>query len=397
MEMRQSLTATKKIMYIPYDNNCHVIEPIFLYIKHLCLAGKSKNTLKNNCRHLLIFWQYLEDNNMDYISFIGAKGNGSKKAYENITEYRLWLTYPTLSSKVVPIDGVKRARKDSSVNQMISSLLNFYDFLCSTGIVEEIPFLTQRAVLSHSNSFLREMYMSKTKKRKSLFTTKVTPEEPKYVSSEDFELCWNACTNRRNKIIIGLMFDGGLRVSEVIGLHIEDLSDIHKNIIHIVKRNDLENKDAAVKYDSVGDVVVGNRLRDEIIKYLIEDLKGIDTPYLVINFCGKNKLNAMSERNIEEMVEDLGKRAGLKYHLTPHMFRHGCAMEMVHASVDTLAIATKLRHKNISSTQIYAKMDLADKYKVQEKLTNYRKEVFSPLDVDFDEIAKYLERDDAIE
>ena len=59
-------------------------------------------------------------------------------------------------------------------------------------------------------------------------------------------------TNPRNRIIIGLLFEGGLRVSELIGLNICDLKDINQGIVHIVKRDDPNNPDAAVKYNSIG-------------------------------------------------------------------------------------------------------------------------------------------------
>ena len=75
-------------------------------------------------------------------------------------------------------------------------------------------------------------------------------------------------TNPRNRIIIGLLFEGGLRVSELIGLNICDLKDINQGIVHIVKRDDPNNPDAAVKYNSIGDVFVSPALAKEINDFL---------------------------------------------------------------------------------------------------------------------------------
>ena len=79
------------------------------------------------------------------------------------------------------------------------------------------------------------------------------------------------------------MFEGGLRVSEVIGLNIADLRDIGNNKIYITKRNDPNNPDSAVKYDSEGTVFVSDTLAREINNYLIETLSDIDTDYVIIN------------------------------------------------------------------------------------------------------------------
>lgn len=394
MDMVKTKTKSGKRFYLPYDNDGKVIMPIFEFLKNMVINGKSHNTIRNNCQYLLTFWQYLEDNGWDYIDFIGKAGEKTQKAYDNLTDYKLWLLYPGIHDKVIPINGVEQARKESTVNQMMYSVIEFYTFLATTNMVAEIPFISHRQAITHSNSFLREMTIYKKDKKKSLFSSKVVEEEPEFITEEEFELCWNACTSRRNRIIIGLMYYGGLRVSEVVGLNISDMKEIYKNVIHVVERDDPDNEDAAVKYHSVGTVVINDKLRDEIITYMNEDLHGIDTNYLIVNFKGKNKYGAMTTDNIRDMIDGLAKKVKLN-HLHPHMFRHGCAMSMVHADVDIISISGQLRHKNISSTQVYAKMDMRAKVATQKKLAEHRKETFAPYDIDFDEITKYLlESDD---
>lgn len=93
------------------------------------------------------------------------------------------------------------------------------------------------------------------------------------------------------------------------------------------------------------------------------------------------------------MVENLGNKAGLK-HLHPHMFRHGCAMDMLIHDMDLFSIAKQLRHRNVSTTQIYAKMDITSLIAAHKKLSEAREESFEPYDIDMNEIAEYLLGDD---
>jgi len=393
MDMVKTTTKSGKTFYLPYDDDNKIILPIYEYLKHMAISGCSKYTIRSNCSRLLIFWKYLKEHDMDYIEFIGRPNEPKKKAYDNLTNYQLYLLYPNIDDKVVPIDGHKQAREESTVNQMMSSVISFYHFLSESGIVEEIAFVTQRNVLAHSNSFLREMFINKKQQKKSMFSIKAKEKDPEYITSKEFDLCWDVCTSRVSRVIIGLMFSGGLRVSEVVGLHIEDMKDISNNVVHIVKRDDDNNPDAAVKYNSVGDIVVNERVKNEIIDYMIEDLRGIDTDYLIINSKGKNKYGPMRTDNIREMVENLGNKAGLK-HLHPHMFRHGCAMDMLIHDMDLFSIAKQLRHRNVSTTQIYAKMDITSLIAAHKKLSEAREESFEPYDIDMNEIAEYLLGDD---
>lgn len=395
MKMHETKTSISgKVFYIPIDDDGNVIAPLFSYLKHLAITNKSKNTLRRNCFDLLAFWKYLQDNNFDYIEFVGKKAESNKGAYENLVDYKLYLLYPEVKNNVIPIDGIKPTRKERTVNLMLSSVICFYKYLSDADLVGTLPVIQQMNNMQHTHSMLSQMFKKKKKAVKSLLSSKVPETELRYVSEEEFNKCWKACTSRRNRIIIGLMFYGGLRVSEVVGLNLEDLKDIADNVIYITLRDDPENIDAAVKYDSTGPVVIPDILRDEIITYINDDLKGIDTNYLIVNFRGKNLGGAMRTDTIRDMVKALGKRVGIQG-LHPHAFRHGCAMRMLRAGIDMMKICNVLRHKNVQTTaDTYVKYDLSDKIKVQKELSEKLQQDFEPLDVDFEQLAEILREED---
>ena len=120
----------------------------------------------------------------------------------------------------------------------------------------------------------------------------------------------------------------------LIGLNISDLKDINNGIVHIVKRDDPNNPDAAVKYNSIGDVFVSSSLAKEINDFLIQTMGEIDTNYLIVNlYSPVNRYKPMKRDTIEDMFEQLGKKVGIN-HLHPHMLRHGLAMDMMKSGVD---------------------------------------------------------------
>ncbi|WP_024857277.1 site-specific integrase [Ruminococcus albus] len=60
----------------------------------------------------------------------------------------------------------------------------------------------------------------------------------------------------------------------------------------------------------------------------------------------------MKADNVEKLFARLSKKVGYKVH--PHMLRHGFATEKLEAGWQMVDIQAYLRHKNLSSTQIYA-------------------------------------------
>lgn len=401
MTILQTTTKSGKVFYIIYDDDGKIVEPVFKYLKHLCLKGRSKNTIRKNAYDLMAFWQYLKDNNFDYIEFVGKKSATCKGAYENLTDYQLFLSYPNIKDKTVPIDGIKPVRKASTVNQMLSSVLCFYKFLSDSKIVEELPVIQQMKSLQHAHGMLGQMFLKKKAKIRNLLYSAEPEEDIRFITEEQFNICWDACTTRRNRVIIGLMFYGGLRVSEVIGLNLHDLRDIDKNIIYIKYREDNKNPDAAVKnhaYHPQEQIVIDNVLRDEIITYINVDLRGVDTNYLIINFNPPNAGGPMKSDTIRDMLDVLGKKVNMKLH--PHAFRHGCAMRMLYAGMDMKSISDRLRHKSIETTAgIYARYDLRAKIKAQEELAEHLNQEFEPLDLDFDELmemTREVEQDEQV-
>lgn len=394
MEMYAVKSNSGKDFFLPIDDDGSPIGEIFLYLKHLAITNKSKNTIRANCLSLLQFWRYLRDKGFDYIEFVGPKSATCKGAYENLVDYKLYLLYPTLNADIIPIEGSKPARKESTVNQMLSSVICFYKFLCDADEVGPLPVIQQMNSLQHMHSMLGQMSMQKKKTIKSLLSSKVPEETLRYVSEDEFDRCWDACTCRRNRAIIGLMFYGGLRVSEVVGLNLGDLKDIARNYVYITLRSDPDNPDAAVKYNSTSPVVIPDRLRDEIISYINEDLRDVDTNYLFINFKGKNIGGAMRTDTINDMVAALGRKVGIAG-LHPHAFRHGCAMRMLRAGMDMMKISIVLRHRHVQTTMdTYAKYDLSDKIEVQKELSDKLGKKFAPIDIDFEQFAELLREGD---
>lgn len=363
-------------------------------MKHLVVTGCSINTVDTICYHLKAYYEWLALVGMTYIDVVGNKSLNNKGAYENLSDFKFWLKYPDYNKKIVPLGGYRQARKTSTVNQIISAVSMFYEFLSAIGEIDKPALYLEMKNNKSSSNFLNELFMKKEKRIKNLLIEKAPEEKIEFITHEQYEKCWMKCTCRRNKIIIGLAYEGGLRKSEILGLWIEDMREIHKGKIYITKHYDPENP-TFLKYNSEGITFVSDRLRDEIISYMNEDLFGIDTNYLLINFKkGNAQHKHMTATNINDIVTALGNRAGIK-NLHLHMFRHGIAVHMLQQGIPMVAIKDKLRHKHLETTSaVYAKYTIDDKANINEKYCNSINEQFTKEGIAIDELIEFFTKED---
>lgn len=400
--------SVKKLVgtiYFLIDDNYKPIMPVYRFMLDMVSKGYSSNSSKTYAHHLKLYYEWMQLENLDYHSAVGVGTDNNITVYTNLAKFKFWLKYPTyynaINSKVVNINEfekgkeIKAKRQASTINQIMNAVLSFYDFLVLDEGMEKLHLYQETRSYSNFHHELNEMIIKHERIKKNVLKEKVPKKKIKHVTYSQYKLLMEKATNPRNRIIIGLLFEGGLRVSEAIGLNICDLKDINEGIIHIVKRDDPNNPDAAVKYDSVGEVFVSPDLAKEINEFLIHTMGDVDTDYLIVNlYSPVNKYQPMKRDTIEDMLEQLGKKVGIK-NLHPHMLRHGLAVDMLQSGIDMEIIKDTLRHQDSSTTsKIYARSDTPTR---QAALSKYFKKIgnkIAPEPDAMDKLADFLLEED---
>src|SRR5262249_13701024 len=153
----------------------------------------------------------------------------------------------------------------------------------------------------------------------------------------------DAARAQRDEAILEVLYAGGLRVSEIVGLKLEDLK--------------LELGYALVrgKGDKERIVPLGKAAQEQLSTYLAKGrialLKGKVSPMLFVRSGG----GRMTRQRVWQMVKSVS--AGGR-HASPHMLRHSCATHMVEKGADLRTVQTILGHADISTSQIYTHVAL---------------------------------------
>ena len=150
----------------------------------------------------------------------------------------------------------------------------------------------------------------------------------------------------RNRAMLETLYSCGLRVSELIGIHI---SNIYENdgFIKIIGKGDKERlvpiAQSALKYINI--------YHREIRSHL--DIKKGHEDCLFLNRRGAQLSRVM----IFTIIKNLAAAAGIKKNISPHTFRHSFATHLIEGGADLRAVQDMLGHESITTTEIYTNLD----------------------------------------
>jgi site-specific recombinase XerD len=145
-------------------------------------------------------------------------------------------------------------------------------------------------------------------------------------------------TGIRNKTILLLMLNCGLRLSEVINLKPGDIN-LTKNKLRVENGKGGKDRNLGIPDYTASQIEKWRDIRPKS-KYFLTTLKG----------------SKLSSRYIQIMVKRYGKRAGIKKNVYPHLLRHTYATEFYRGTRDLEKLRMILGHSNISTTIIYVNL-----------------------------------------
>jgi integrase/recombinase XerD len=148
----------------------------------------------------------------------------------------------------------------------------------------------------------------------------------------------------RDRAILEVFYAGALRVSELVGMKLEDLK---LDFGYVLVRG---------KGDKERIVPLGKSAQEGLIEYM-RNWRSVlmskrSSPFL---FVGR-EARKLTRQRVWQMVRAASVSAGR--HASPHMLRHSCATHMVENGADLRTVQTILGHADIATTQVYTHLAL---------------------------------------
>lgn len=210
---------------------------------------------------------------------------------------------------------------------------------------------TQRAYHSAIKKFYT-ICLNQPNKFKYIPYAKKSNKLPIILSQDEIQKMFNVCQNLKHKVILGLLYSCGLRVSELINLKWIDI-DRSRMIINIIQAKGKKDR-------QVG-------LNNKLIELLTSYWNQYHSKIYVLN--GQFDLQ-YSERSVGEVIKQLATKAGIKKRVYTHLIRHCSFTHLMEAGTDINLIQKLAGHSSVKTTSIYCHISHNLISKIQSPLSN---------------------------
>jgi integrase/recombinase XerC len=162
----------------------------------------------------------------------------------------------------------------------------------------------------------------------------------------------------RDVAMLEVLYGGGLRVSELCGLDLDDV-DLNARTARVLGKGNKE-RICPLHEGAVAAVVAWLERRGEL---LVKLAKKQDPRALFLNFRGGRLTTRSVERHLDRYVTQLG----LNRKMSPHSLRHSFATHLLAGGADIRSIQELLGHASLSTTQRYTAVSFEQLQAVYDK------------------------------
>ena len=291
---------------------------------------------------------YVSDLIEDFLEHLEVENGRSRKTVEN---YRLYLErFLELSQEILNKDDIKAADLSRELLRKYRLKLNRYG---SDNGSDDLKTITQTYHLIALRGFLK--YLARREIRSldpslvelpHIIRKQVTFLHYDEVEDMLEQIDLSTESGLRDRAIIELLYSGGLRVSELVGLNRDSIN--------------LERREFMVRGKGSKDrpIFISQSAADRVQDYL--DARTDSLPALFLNNSRNlqtvdtsGNYRRITARSVERIVEKYARLAGITKHVSPHTLRHSFATDLLMNGADLRSVQSMLGHADISTTQIY--------------------------------------------
>lgn len=250
-----------------------------------------------------------------FISFVADKYQVAwedlEDQYVNHKTTRDYLAY-------LQSNGLSRA----TMARKLAALRSYTKYLCREGILDSNPIAA----------------VSTPKQDKRLPKFLYPPEIHMLMEAPDI----TTTLGSRDRAIMETLYAAGLRVSELVGMDIEDM-DFEEEMIKVMGKGSKERI-----------LPLGREAKKSLLHYMNHRARHLSrhkksSPAVFLNKYAE-RLSARSVRNI---INKYMQQAALTQQISPHTMRHSFATHLLNAGADLRSVQELLGHVKLSTTQIY--------------------------------------------
>ncbi len=255
----------------------------------------------------------------------GLARNTLESYRSDLSHFSQWLKKGLLAASQADIQQYLAVKfpqsKPRSINRLIATLRRFYRYCLRENLLQTDPTLQIEA-------------------------PKIARSLPKSLSEQEVEELLKApntgdAVGLRDRAMLELLYASGLRVSELVGIQV----------------NEVSTQDGVVRVTGKGSktrlVPMGQEAADWIDRYVKTARPEILQKRLCDALFVTNRAQGMTRQAFWHLIKRYAVQAGIHKHISPHVLRHAFATHLLNHGADLRVVQMLLGHADISTTQIY--------------------------------------------
>ncbi len=246
------------------------VAPVERYLKYLTDIERSPNTIKAYAHDL-----------KDWFTFLGGRGlDWQSVSLEDIGAFVVWLRLPTALRQggIAVLPSVEHHCGESTVNRKLSALAAFYLHAVRDGI--DVGELLTTWQIGGSRGgwkpFLHHISKHMPSPRRTV-SLKAPKKLPRVLTPGEVQTLLDACDRLRDRFLLALLYDAGMRIGEALGLRHSDIAAAERQVT--VCRRDNDNR-ARAKSLTARIVPVSAELIRLYADYLHAEYGDLDSDYV---------------------------------------------------------------------------------------------------------------------
>lgn len=318
------------------DERFDPVEPIEVFLAHLQAIERSPNTLRAYASSLRLFFDFLA----------GRGVRWDAVGLDEVGRFVSWLRRPS-DEVVIPIDAGVSARVASTVNRHLAAVFGLYDFHARRGLRVAAELVEWRRGGRGSYRPFLDGVGGRSRPTPQRPVRLRTPRRlPETLSPEQIAVLLAACEHLRDRLLMAILAETGMRVGQALGLRHSDIVSRDKTI-RIVPRFDNANG-ARAKCRAETAIPASAALVRLYSEYLFDEYRDIDSDYVFVNLFAGPVGRPLRYSAVAGLVGRLRARTGISF--TLHVLRHSAASEWIRSGVPIEVVSKLLTHANVTTT-----------------------------------------------
>jgi integrase len=323
------------------------------FLGHLTAVGRSPNTVAGYAHDLRDFFEWLGQRGGDF------RGLG----LEDLAEFFAWVQRPRAARVpgVFMLPGTPAAVDNSTLVRKRAAVAGFYRFHARRDTT--VPALLGELLGPRPTGRFVPMLVHTRRGRVgpdacSPIRIPVLRRPPATLTDAEMRCLLTACIRRRDRFLLVLLNETGLRRGEALGLRHADLR-LRTGEVRVVPREDNVNE-VRVKGLKARTVPAPPVVFDAYADYMEAEYGSLDCDYVFVNLFRPPVGAPMTAGNVDDLVARLRAATGIG-HFSAHALRHSYATRLLRAGVPVEVVAELLGHASAQTTmEVYAHLTVED-------------------------------------